>query len=703
MPAPRKSQRSPHSARQTPSAKKPKNGKPARTISFGPEICAHLASAEQREWLVANGLGGFASGTVSGSATRRYHGLLFAALDPPQGRTLLVGGVDELLSTGESSYPLATHRWLSGAIAPEGYKTLENFRLEGAIPVWTFLAGPVRLEKRIWMRYGENTTFVHYTLVESALGPHMAVDLEVKVFVNYRDFHAATHAGTPPNDWQMRIEPEDNGVRIKAFDAARPFYLKSAAAVCEPKHIWYRDFFFPLERERGLDDHEDQLFAARFRARLEEGKNVTLVFSVNPAAALDGDSALEEEQSRQAIVLDAAKPLLRTPARESTASWLPQLLLASDQFFVSRPLPDQSAGKSIIAGYHWFGDWGRDTMISLPGLALCTGRYEVAREILLAFSRFVDRGMLPNNFPEGGLAAYNTIDATLWYFEAVRQYFAATEDVATLHQLFPVLSEIVQAHLSGTRYNIQVDPSDGLLYGGGPGIQLTWMDAKIGDWVVTPRTGKPVEVNALWINALESMAAFAKTLGQDPAAFARRSAKARSSFSRFWNSARKCCFDVIDSPGIGSDASLRPNQIFAVCLPKSALAPDRQKAVVDACAAHLVTPFGLRSLAPGESSYSGTYSGGPRERDGSYHQGPVWGWLLGPFVVAHFRVYKDPTAALSFLEPLAQSVGNYGVGTLGEIFDGDPPHRPRGAISQAWTVAELLRSWLLLLTESAGC
>jgi predicted glycogen debranching enzyme len=676
-------------------APKPQDAQPGPPVSFGPRVCAELASAEAREWLVTNGIGGFASGTIAGSATRRYHGLLFAALNPPEGRTLLVGGTDELLEAGGQSYPLATHRWLSGAIAPEGYKTLENFRLEGSIPVWTFRAGPARLEKRIWMRCGENTTFVRYTLVGSDSLPAQAVHLELKVFVNYRDFHGATHAGRLPQEWRMHIDPVDAGVQINAFDAAAPFYLKCAAATCEPQHIWYRDFFFALERERGLDDHEDQLFGAQFRARLEIGRSVTLVFSVHPGATLDGERALLEEQSRQKKVLDAAKPLVEKLGGKNAPSWLPQLILAGDQFLVSRPLADQSQGKSLIAGYHWFGDWGRDTMISLPGLALSGGRQEIAREILMCFSRFVNRGMLPNNF-HSGAPGYNTIDAALWYFEAIRLYFAATGDAATLRQLFPVLAEIIQAHLSGTRYNIHVDPTDGLVYGGGPGVQLTWMDAKIGDWVVTPRTGKPVEINALWINALESMAAFAEALHEDPTPFLGHSRKAQASFPRFWNAARTCCFDVLDSPGIGSDASLRPNQIFAVSLPVSPLTPSQQRAVVDTCAAHLLTPFGLRSLAPGEPHYSGVYSGGPRERDASYHQGPVWGWLLGPFALAHFRVYQDPAAARSLLDPLAQSFDRYGLGTLGELFDGDPPHHPRGCISQAWTVAELLRSWLFL-------
>lgn len=349
---------------------------------------------------------------------------------------------------------------------------------------------------------------------------------------------------------------------------------------------------------------------------------------------------------------------------------------------------------SVIAGYHWFGDWGRDTMIALPGLTLATGQPEIARQILCSFANYVSGGMLPNNFPDAnGPPGYNTIDATLWYFEAIRQYFVATSDTQTLAKLFPVLESIIGAHVNGTRYNIHVDPEDGLLYGGGPGVQLTWMDAKVGDWVVTPRTGKPVEINALWINALESMARFARELRQPSDRYEQLSARARSSVQKFWNAERNCCFDVIDAPSIGQDPSLRPNQIFAVSLPVSPLTAEQQRAVVEICAAHLLTPFGLRSLAPGEPGYTGTYFGGVRERDAAYHQGTVWGWLLGPFALAHYRVYRDRTAALALLEPLARAIDIYGVGTLAEIFDSDPPHRPRGCIAQAWTVAELLRAW----------
>src|SRR5260370_3108 len=374
--------------------------------------------------------------------------------------------------------------------------------------------------------------------------------------------------------------------------------------------------------------------------------------------------------------------------------WLPQLVLAADQFIVKRALPEEPDGRSVIAGYHWFSDWGRDTMIALPGLTLSTGRPDVAKQILLAFARYVDGGMLTNNFPDAGSKPeYNTVDAALWYFESIRQYFEATQDEVTLQKLFRVLASMTDAHIAGTRYNIHMDLADGLLYAGEPGVQLTWMDAKIGDWVVTPRTGKPVEINALWINPLQTIVGFSHLRPKPTAAYEKLAPQAKKSFQRFWNADRNCCFDVIDSPGIGNDASLRPNQIFAVSLPVSPLTPEQQKAVVDVCARHLLTSHALRSLAPGEAGYTGHYGGSPRDRDAAYHQGTVWGWLLGPFAIAHYRVYHNREAALRFLEPLGRQIYAAGLGTLSEIFDGDAPFTPRGCIAQAWTVAEVLRAW----------
>jgi len=660
-------------------------------IQFGREICGDLDSAESREWLVTNGIGGYSSGTVAGSQTRRYHGLLVAALQPPVGRTELVSAIDEIVHYAGTDYSLATHRWTSGAVDPKGFLLVEDFHLEGTKPVWSYALADALLEKRIWMHQGENTTYIQYTLVRGS----SALDLDLKALVNYRDFHSLTHAG----GWRMDIRPVEHGIQVQAFDGATPFYLKSPSASCELRHEWYLGCYFGEETARGLEDREDRLFAALFRAKLQVGASVTLVATTEANALPDGETTAAERANREMKLFTAWQEKHEAIAAEAP-SWLWQLILAADQFIVKRRLPEESDGRSILAGYHWFGDWGRDTMIALPGLTLATGRAEVAKQILLTFSRYVDGGMLPNNFPDaGGQPEYNTVDAALWYFEAVRQYFESTIDAAALQKLFPVLAAMIDAHVNRTRYNIHVDPADGLLFAGGPGVQLTWMDAKIGDWVVTPRTGKPVEINALWINALETMAHFARLLKKSGEGYEILAAKATKSFQKFWNAQRGCCYDVIDVPGIGNDGSLRPNQIFAVSLLSNLLTPEQQKSVVDTCARHLLTSHGLRSLAPGEPGYIGHYGGSPRDRDAAYHQGTVWGWLLGPFALAHFRVHKDREAALRFLEPLGRQIYASGLGTLSEIFDGDAPFTSRGCIAQAWTVAEVLRAWQELASK----
>ncbi|HLZ90394.1 MAG TPA: amylo-alpha-1,6-glucosidase [Candidatus Acidoferrum sp.] len=657
-------------------------------IYFGREVCGNLEAAESREWLVTNGIGGYASGTISGGMTRRYHGLLIAALQPPVGRMQLMASLDEIINYGGAEFALATHRWASGAVEPQGFRYIEAFRLDGATPVWTYALGDARLEKRVWMQQVANTTYVQYTLLES----RAPMELEIKALVNYRDFHGATHAG----DWRMEVSPTERGVRIVAFDGATPFYVKSGEARCEPRHEWYRDCFLIAEKERGLDDGEDNLFAARFEAKLNIGESVTIVASTEASPALDGKEARMQRATQETEIQAAWQTRGRAGASEER-EWLPQLALAADQFLVKRAMPHEAGGRSIIAGYHWFGDWGRDTMIALPGLTLVTGRMEVAREILLGFAEYVDAGMLPNNFPDvGGKPGYNTVDAALWFFEATRQYFGASHDLGTLRKLYPVLEGIIDAHVRGTRYSIHVDEADGLLYAGESGFQLTWMDAKIGDWVVTPRIGKPVEINALWINALQTITQFAQELSMPSAFYQALAGKFRNNFHRFWNAERQCCYDVIDAPVTGNDAALRPNQIFAVSLPVSLLTREQQKAVVDICAAQLLTPYGLRSLAPGEAGYRGQYNGGPRERDAAYHQGTVWAWLLGPFALAHHRVYADRGAALRILETLGAATERYGLGTLGEISDGDAPFAPKGCIAQAWSVGELLRAWVEL-------
>ncbi|HEX5816563.1 MAG TPA: amylo-alpha-1,6-glucosidase [Methylomirabilota bacterium] len=650
-------------------------------LCWGREVTGDLAAAERREWLCANGIGGFASGTIAGTQTRRYHGLLVAALRPPLGRTLLAAGVHETLEYAGAEWPLFAGRWASGVVDPHGYRLIERFRLDGTTPVWTYAAADALVEKRVWMEPGANTTYVRWRVLRASA----PVGLTVKVLVNHRDYHATTRAG----DWRMEVARAGDGVLVTAFDGARPLRVLARGAEVTPTHAWYRGFDLPRERDRGLDHLDDHLHAATVRACLED--DLTLVLSAEDAPVTDGGAAWTARARHEASRL--AEWRRAQPAAAGAPGWIEQLVLAADQFVVRRGAPDASDGATIIAGYPWFGDWGRDTMIALPGLTLETGRPDVARQVLTTFARFVDRGMLPNRFPDAGaIPEYNTADATLWYVEAIRAYHAATADDGLLKDLYPTLEAIVAWHRAGTRYGIRQDPADGLLAAGEPGTQLTWMDAKVGDWVVTPRTGKPVEINALWYNALRTLAAFARRLGRPARELEGMAARVESSFERFWCARDGWCFDVVDGPD-GDDATLRPNQIFAVSLPHSPLAPARRRAVVDACARHLLTSYGLRSLAPFDARYVARYGGDQRVRDGAYHQGTVWAWLLGPFALAHVEAYGDAARARALLDPLADHLADHGLGSVAEIFDGAAPFAPDGCIAQAWSVAETLRAW----------
>ncbi|APB32812.1 glycogen debranching protein [Gloeomargarita lithophora Alchichica-D10] len=663
------------------------------SITFGREICGEVAIAQQREWLVTNGSGGYASGTVAGLNTRGYHGVLVAALQPPLGRTVLVSQVDETLNSGERNFNLATTRWRDGTVHPQGFLHLETFALVGTLPRWVYALDEIRLEKQIWMPQGENTTFVQYRL----LGGNGPVTLTIKILANYRDYHGRT-AG---NHWQMDIQPLAQGVQVQAFAGAEPFYIFSPTGTVNPAHDWYQGTALAAERERGLYELDDVLHAATVTLTLPPGASGCLVVSTQAQPSLDAVSSLAQyKQHQQNILQDWQKVCPQKPAPD----WITQLVLAADSFIVARPLPDAPTGKTVIAGYHWFGDWGRDTMISLPGLTLSTGRPAIARSILSTFARYIDRGMLPNRFPDQGNplteADYNTVDATLWYVEAVRQYFVITQDRELLSQLFPVLKDILDWHRRGTRFGIHLDTSDGLLYSGAPGVQLTWMDAKIGDWVVTPRTGKAVEINALWYCALQTMAELALELGHSGEEYRHQAAVTHQGFERFWCGAKNYCFDVLDTPN-GNDHSLRPNQLFAISVPglrpiPPLLTPAQQQQVVHTCERYLLTSYGLRSLAVGHPDYQGQYSGDSHHRDAVYHQGTVWGWLLGSFALAHYSTFGDAVAAKALLNPIAQHLHNAGLGTISEIFDGDAPHRPQGCISQAWSVAEVLRAWRIL-------
>ena len=662
-------------------------------IDFGRDLCGDLAIAGKREWLVTNGIGGFAAGTIANMLTRRYHGLLMAALKPPLGRTLLVAKLDETAEYdgvhAESGhyYPLYVNNWSNGTplAEPNGQHHINRFHLEGTSPVWTFGLANALLEKRIWMQPGANTTYVHYHLAR-ATAPLL---LQAKLFANYRDYHSTTII----NDWQPEILPIERGLRISMFPGAEPFYLFSDKAQIQPRFEWYEDFLLSEEELRGQSDvEEDHVYAAHLRAILQPGESLTIAATTQSHVNLNGGEAFAERIAYENEKLKLARSVFTVSLPEP----IQQLVLAADQFIVQRPTPDDPDGCSVIAGYPWFGDWGRDTMIALPGLTLDTGRPQIAASILRTYAGYVSEGMIPNRFPDGGeVPEYNTVDASLWYVEAIRKYLAATGDILLMAELYPVLLDILDWYKNGTRYHIGMDVEDALLYAGEEGVQLTWMDAKVDDWVVTPRTGKPVEVNALWYNALLVVAEVGRELGEDPAEYEALAGRVKIGFQRFWNEEYGYCYDVLDMPHGVDDASLRPNQLLAVSLAHSPLDYRQQRSIVDACGRHLLTAHGLRSLSAEDDDYIGHYGGDRYKRDGAYHQGTTWGWLIGPFVEAHLRVYNNHALARSYLPSLLQHLEAHGVGSISEIFDGDPPFTPRGCTAQAWSVAELLRAWRL--------
>jgi len=663
-------------------------------MRFARSEIADPAQAFAREWLVANGLGGFACGTLAQANTRRYHGLLVASLRPPVQRVVMVAKLEVLARYRGEAYELSCNEFADGTIAPRGFERLQSYADEVGAPLWTYACADALLEQRVWMAQGRNTTYVSLRLREAA----DAMELELRPLCTYRDYHAHTRGG-----WSLDVVTEGGGCRITAFAGAHPYRLLTDRGEFTYEPDWYWNFQHRSEAERGLDSQEDLFRPGTFRLRLQPGEQVTFIATAE--ADFDAPTlAVEREQKRRRLLLrsvpDAAPP------------WVQRLTLAADQFIVRRSnAQGELQGMSVIAGYPWFSDWGRDTMIALPGLALATGRHAEAAAILRTFASHVSEGMLPNRFPDGGEAPeYNTVDATLWMFHAIAAYLEASGDRALLRDLYPTLREIIEWHQRGTRYGIHVDPGDGLLFAGEAGVQLTWMDAKVGDWVVTPRIGKAVEINALWHFALSHMALWARSLNDRRAAtdFATAADQAAASFTAsFWYPAGGYLYDVIDGPdgvadgGRHVDPSLRPNQIFAVSLGSELLDATRARAVVDVCARELLTPVGLRSLARSDSHYAPRYLGEPRARDGAYHQGTVWSWLLGPFAVAHHRVYGNARHALSLLEGLAGHLDEGCSGTISEIMDGNSPHTPRGCFAQAWSVSETLRAFHSLSAQSA--
>lgn len=642
-------------------------------ITLDPSICADLGTASSREWLETNGIGGFASGTVSGAHTRRYHGLLTAATVPPLGRIRMLSKLEETVLVGDEVYELSSNQY-PNKVHPHGFQLLRSFRLD-PFPVWDFEVDGIAIEKKIFMPHGRNAVVCIWKLKRMRRGDRRPVSLEIRPLLSFVDYHHLRHESEV---WNFDYTAEGDLISIQPVAEIPPIFFQHTGTKVEPTGFWYRNFEYAVERERGFDYREDlfQPFAIKF-----DNPRVASVIASTGAVERRDHAKLEraELKRRNALVKQAS-------ANDNLTR---QLVLAADQFVVAR-----GTGHTIIAGYPWFSDWGRDTMISLAGLTLATNRSDVARDILLEFSNHISQGMLPNRFPDAGdEAEYNTIDATLWYFEAVRAYLAATEDYVTIRDhIYPKLAEILVWHLRGTRYNIHVD-TDGLLYGGEPGVQLTWMDAKIGDHVITPRTGKPVEIQALWYNALCTMAELAERFGDeaDHTRYLAMADLAKLSFnSLFWNESEDCLYDVVENGN--RDGSIRPNQIFAVSLHHSMVEEERARKIVDKVERELLTPVGLRSLSPRDEKYIPVYTGSPFERDSAYHQGTVWAWLIGPFIDAYRRVYRESDARVGeLLSGFETHLSEAGLGQISEIFDADPPHAPRGCPAQAWSVAEVLR------------
>ncbi len=630
------------------------------------------------EWLLTNGLGGFASSTITGLNTRRYHGLLIAALAPPGDRRLLLAKCDEDLYLGGEKHVLGTNQ-VPGGYAQEGYRHLQRFA-QDPFPTYTYRAQDVFLVKRIFMVPGRNATVIRYSLINKN-----ARKATVCIFplVNCRDYHHTVRE----NDWPFFQELlGQSRVVVTAYPGAPPLFLASDECAYERLGTWYRNMYYAVEEARGLPCLEDHYIPGFFKLTTSSSAEFTITAAAGELLPPEGD-VLEEEARRHRAFL-----LARAGYKDA---FLRQLVLAAADFVVLRRATGK---KTIVAGYPWFLDWGRDALISLPGLLLCTGRTAEAKEVLLTFAAYEKDGLLPNNFPDAGEEPwYHAVDAPLWFFYAVQKFLEYTGDYAFVREeLYPVLKRIVSHYRKGTRFGIGMD-ADGLVTAGHPGLQLTWMDAKVGNWVVTPREGKPVEVNALWYNALRLMEQLAVAFGDhsDGKDYRDLAARARESFRKcFWNPEESCLYDVIGKEG--KDAAVRPNQILAVSLPHSPLTRDKARLVVRRVWEELYTPCGLRSLSPRHPCYRGRYEGDQVARDSAYHQGTAWSWLLGHFVTAFLKAYgRTPgnlRLARMFLEPFREHLRAHGIGSISEIFDGDAPFHPRGCFAQAWGVAEILRA-----------
>jgi predicted glycogen debranching enzyme len=683
---------------------------PVRRLSWPVDLADTEANAT-REWLVTNALGGYASGTVAGVITRRYHGLLIAALPAPLGRIVMLSHIAEQVRWPDGNRVEIGGREQSGQNADgRGHGYLVEFRLEGGLPVWRYDVEGLVIEKRLFMTHMQNTVHVMYELVSGAASAEMAL----RPSVNFRAQEAPV---SEPLGWPYEFRAVGDQCEIRWSGSNVPplrLLLCGPDATFTLKGKRIDNVQYPVEESRGYQARGDLWSPGYYRFTLRAGERASLIASTESfetMRVLEASRALDAELERRRRLIACAVP----SARDGVPA---ELVLAADQFIITpagrtaEAARARAAGdevRTVIAGYHWFTDWGRDTMISLEGLTLATGRQVEAGYILRTFAHYVRDGLIPNMFPEGekeGL--YHTADATLWFFHAIARYLACTDDRLTLDALYPKLKSIVDAHVRGTRFGIHVDEADGLLVQGAEGYQLTWMDAKVDGWVVTPRRGKAVEINALWYNALRLMEAWAAARGDAATGeYRARADRVEQSFNdRFWFSDGSYLYDIVDAEGggtdgRGNDGRCRPNQILAVSLPHPVLRAERWDPVVRAVKNRLLTPVGLRSLAPGDPDFKPRYYGDLRARDAAYHQGTVWGWLAGPFVDAWLKVYPDdPEGARHALDGFVPHLDDACIGSISEIFDADPPFTPRGCIAQAWSVAEVLRAWVKLSGET---
>ncbi len=653
----------------------------------------------RQEWLVTNGLGGYASGTVSGAVTWRYHGLLIAALPAPLGRVVMLNHLSERLwlPDGRRLQIGGEETAQSDGVLTCGHFITE-FRLENQMPIWRYEAEEIILEKHLLLLYGQNTVHVGYRLLSN----HEKVRLELRPSMHFRR-HEQSVSEAMEGDYLLRSRGDR--FEVSAGDA-----LPTLRLVVKGHNTSFtndggskREIFYQKDADRGYESRGSHWSPGYFSVDLFPNAEATLIASTEPWStmlALNPREAVEFHRQRRAR-------LIRTALPRASASPAADLVLAADQFVINPVGRVQDAARAhaagdeirtIIAGYHWFTDWGRDTMISLEGLTLVTGRPIEAGWILRTFAHYVCDGLIPNLFPEGeNKGLYHTADATLWFFHALDRYLEYAGDRDTLRHILPMLSDIIQRHLNGTRFGIRVDPQDGLLRQGAEGYQLTWMDAKVDDWVVTPRRGKAVEINALWYNALRLVENWMREEKGDDAAreYAGHAERARASFNqRFWYAEGNYLYDVVDGER-GDDHALRPNQLLAISLKHPVLAPARWKPVVDRVREKLLTPVGLRSLSPDHPDFKPKYFGDLRARDAAYHQGTVWAWLIGAFVDAWLKVHpEDRAGARGFLEGFVPHLDQGCIGSISEIFDAEPPFTPRGCIAQAWSVAEVLRAWV---------